>query len=78
MSRRGVYADEVQVVADTGDVILSYPDDTPYPSELILGWIDSRPLHVLLAYNVLEGSHTVITAYEPDPNLWGPDFRRKR
>ena len=61
-----------------GEVIEDYPDDTPYPSSLVLGWIDSRPVHVVLANNTLDGVHVVVTLYEPDDVRWQPDFRRRR
>ena len=77
MLHRRISIAEVRHVLDTGEIIESYPDDTPYPSRLVLGWIGSRPLHVVAADN-LEGAETVIiTVYEPDPASWSRDFRRR-
>jgi len=30
--------DDVRHILSTGEVIEAYPNDTPYPSNLILGW----------------------------------------
>ena len=61
-----------------GETIKSYPDDTPYPSRLVLGWREARPIHVLAADNIESGEAFVMTVYEPTPVLWRPDFRRKK
>ena len=43
---------DVRSVLETGEIIEVYPDDTPYPSRLILGWLERRPLHVVAADNI--------------------------
>ena len=53
-----------------------YPDDSPYPSHLVLGWIVDRPLHVLVADNTKENEEIIITVYEPDSAAWEPGFER--
>jgi Domain of unknown function (DUF4258) len=78
MFRRRIGADEVRAVIEAGEVIASYPDDTPYPSRLVLGWSGSRPLHVVVADNAADRELIVITVYEPDPALWDETFRRRR
>ncbi|MFQ5773903.1 MAG: DUF4258 domain-containing protein [Kiloniellaceae bacterium] len=69
---------EVRHVLETGEDIETYPDDTPYPSRLVLGWIGARPLHVVAADNAEAGETVVITVYEPDPASWNRDFRRRK
>ena len=61
-----------------GSVIESYPDDTPYPSYLVLGWRGARPIHVVAADNVASNETIVITVYEPEPDRWESDFRRRK
>jgi hypothetical protein len=61
-----------------GEAIEEYPDDTPYPSRLVLGWVGSRPLHVVAADNPEDEDTIVITVYEPEPNQWEAGFRRRR
>ena len=78
MFKRQVSADGVRHVLSTGEIIEDYPDDTPYPSRLLLGWIGERPLHVVAAYNRMDNESIVITVYEPDPNLWELDFKRRK
>ncbi|MCC6615613.1 MAG: DUF4258 domain-containing protein [Anaerolineae bacterium] len=78
MFARGISRDDVRHVVDNGEVIREYPDDRPYASRLILGWCESRPIHVVAADNTDEDETIIITAYEPDPAIWTPDFKRKR
>lgn len=78
MFDRGVTYFDVRYVLENGEIIENYPDDIPYPSRLVLGWRDNRPLHVVAAENIEENQWIVVTVYEPDPNLWKPDFRQRK
>jgi hypothetical protein len=78
MFERRVSVEDVLQVLTTGVTIEDYPDDTPYPSRLVLGWIGSRPIHVVVARNALVRETIVITVYEPDLLLWEPGFRQRR
>jgi hypothetical protein len=78
MYQRSISELEVRHVIATGEIIEDYPDDTPYPSRLLLGWHDNRPLHVVVADNFDEKEHIVVTAYEPDPDVWDGDFKRRK
>jgi hypothetical protein len=78
MYQRGVSEEEVRNVVVTGETIEEYPDDSPYPSRLILGWERARPLHVVVADNANDRENIVITVYEPDLNEWEPDFKRRK
>ena len=75
---RGLRRADVDHVLRTGEVIETYPNDTPYPSYLMLGRIeDGRPLHVVAADdNASEETH-VLTTYVPDPERWSDDFRNR-
>jgi Domain of unknown function (DUF4258) len=77
MYQRDISEVEVRHVITTGETVEDYPDDTPYPSRLVLGWNDRRPIHVVVADNVDEQENIVITVYEPDPLEWQPDFKRR-
>lgn len=62
---------EVTEAVESAELLEDYPDDEPYPSSLFLGWTASRrPLHLVISYDELDGMAIVVTAYEPDPNLW--------
>jgi len=78
MFERCIVVEEVRRVLETGETIESYPDDAPYPSRLVLGWVGDRPLHVVVADPPGEDAIIVITVYEPDPGRWEDNFRRRR
>ncbi|MCK6557423.1 DUF4258 domain-containing protein [Candidatus Binatia bacterium] len=78
MLARGITEVEVRHVIEVGDVIERYPDDKPFPSRLILGWREKRPIHVCAADDPTTKDTYVITVYEPDSALWESDFRSRR
>lgn len=78
MARRDISVGEVRQALGNGEITEAYPDDTPYPSRLLLGWVGPRPLHVVVADDAGGGQTIVITVYEPDPVRWEADFRRRR
>src|SRR5437016_5282116 len=70
---------EVREAVVSGEIIKEYPDDTPYPSVLILGFTrNRRPIHIVAAHEPEEDRAVVITAYEPIPELWYDLRKRKR
>ncbi len=78
MFERRITVEDVEAVLDTGEVIESYPNDTPYPSRLVLGWRGSRSLHVVVAESAGDDELIVITAYEPDPAQWTESLKRRK
>lgn len=76
MFERSIGVDDVAHVLDNGKTIVDYPDDTPYPSRLVLGWLKSRPIHVVADTPVAET--VIITVYEPDAALWEAGFDRRK
>ena len=77
MFERGITGDRVLSVLRNGRVIVTYPDDTPYPTYLVLGFVGREPLHVLVALDESTSTAVVVTAYVPDPDLWNGDFRTR-
>ena len=70
---------EIDRILASGDIIERYPDDEPYPSVLMLGWSEARPIHVVAAQNTAEDEIIItITAYRPDSERWDPEFRVRR
>lgn len=62
-----------------GEIIEEYPEDTSYPSALVLGWTTmNRPLHIVCAPVLAEQRLIIITTYEPDPARWETDFKRRK
>lgn len=78
MFERRITPEDVRHVLMTGEVIEDYPDDTPYASRLVLGWRGSQPIHVVAADNHVDRETIVITTYEPDPDRWNQDFKRRK
>lgn len=68
-------ADIARAIAE-GKEIESYPNDSPYPSRLLLAWVEERPVHVVAAD--AEHATIVITVYEPDAALWYEGFERRK
>lgn len=78
MESRGIsVADALQVLA-SGETIEQYPDDTPFPSSLLLGWVRERALHVVSARDEATNVTYVVTVYAPDSNEWDADFKVRR
>lgn len=75
---RGISSEDVVWVARHGGIIREYPDDSPHPSFLVLGSIAERAIHVVVAQDPATGICMIVTAYEPDPNLWTDDFLSRR
>lgn len=78
MFERNISSSVVEAVIQSGTVIERYPDDTPYPSRLLLGWEGRRPIHGVVADNPAEDQLIVITLYEPDPRRWDATFSRRQ
>jgi hypothetical protein len=78
MALRSIREEDVEHVLRTGKAIEKYPHDTPYPSELLLGWCRTRPIHAVVATDVAGQRKIVITVYEPDPKKWDSDFKRRK
>jgi hypothetical protein len=76
MVERGIREEDVARVIAEGKVIESYPQDQPYPSRLLLGFVDERPIHVVAAD--AEREIIIVTVYQPDPSLWEPGFERRK
>lgn len=78
MIERAITVDEVRAVVDVGETIEDYPTDAPFPSRLLLGRSGARPIHVVAADDPRSDITVVITVYQPAPELWEPDFRKRR
>ena len=78
MHERRISAAEIQRALETGRVIESYPDDTPYPSALFLGVAGTRAVHIVYADNNQGNERIIITVYEPEPTIWHADLKTRR
>ncbi len=60
----------------TGEIIATYPEETP-PCCLFLGSdLQQNPLHVLVS--VKEGNVVFITGYRPSEKIWKKDFKTRK
>lgn len=76
MERNIKISDIVRCIA-IGEIIQQYEDDTPFPSCLVLGkTMQEKNLHVVVS---TDGEWVyLITAYFPDTNKWGSDFKTRK
>ena len=78
MLERQVGRDNVLSVLLDGEIIENYPDDFPFASALVLGWIAGRPLHVVAALNKDARMVAIITVYEPSTEYFESDFKTRK
>ncbi len=67
---------EVEATIVDGSVIEEYPNDARGRSCLIMHWQGGRCIHVVCAPK--SDYLAIITAYLPDEEQWGSDFRTRR
>jgi len=78
---RRISKDEIKRTIAYGDVIEEKPDDTPFPSYLILDFVAGRPIHVVFSYDEENDTGYVVTAYIPDIHdiqIWTDNFSKRR
>ena len=78
MFERGLTEADILQVIRQGEVIESYPTDTPYPSYLLLGASSGHVIHAVVARRDDIGRCYVVTVYLPDPHRWSADFKTRR
>jgi hypothetical protein len=78
MFERAISPAAVRIALEIGEAIADYPADTPYPSMLILAYVAGRPLQVVVARDAKTKHCYVVTAYVPDPAVWGNDFKTRK
>ena len=74
MLERQISVDDVWWILESGETMAEYSDDRPIPSRLVLGWVLSKPLHVVAADEKDCDITAVISVYRPDPKLWYPGW----
>jgi hypothetical protein len=78
MHERGISEEEVEKAIANGTVIESYPNDTPFPSALLLGMAGAKAIHVVFADDVQDDIRIIITVYVPDCTIWNEDLNTRR
>lgn len=74
---RGITLSEIKEVILNGEIIETYPKDSPYPSCLILGYVRvNQPLYMLCGLGHMVH---IITVHWLDPDKWlDPKTRREK
>lgn len=76
---REINIDQLEQVLLNGEIIEQYPDIQPYPSCLVLGWLESGdPLHVVCSRGDVEPALRIVTLYEPEDALWERDYKIRK
>jgi len=78
LAARNISQDTIIEVIMKGEIIEDYPHNAPFPSCLILGYIGSKPYHVIASFDEALRIAYIITAYEPSLDKFEPDFRTGR
>lgn len=78
MLKHGIRSAEVREALTNGVRIEEYPDDTPFPSYLVLGSANARVPHIVASEDPLRNETIVITTYEPDPGDWESDHKTRK
>ncbi len=78
MFKRDIQVENVHYVIGKGQIIKEYLNDRPYPSFLLLGYIDTRPIHLVIAQDQQNYKCVVVTAYEPGTLMWNKNFKTKK
>ena len=76
MFERAISPDQCIEAFRQNIVIEDYPKDTPFPSQLRMGKLSRKVLHIVVSF---DGDLVhFITAYEPDPDRWNADFSKRK
>ena len=74
---RNISEQEIREAGTRSEIIESYPQDKSSPSGLLLGFTRAgRALHIQVSFTESDATK-IITIYEPDPNEWIENRKRK-
>ena len=75
MFQRNISTEMVKEIIKNGTLIEEYPEDSPCPSALVLGYWRKQPYHIVVAQ--CDDHVRIITVYQPDKNKW-IDFKIRK
>lgn len=78
MAKDDIYVSEVLKALENGKIIERYPDDRPFPSCLVYGKANDKPIHIVCALPEHVDILIIVTLYIPDPEKWVNFERRVR
>lgn len=76
MVEREISTEDLIRLIINGEIIEDYPDDFPYPSALILGYIWDAAVHIVAAKG--RDLVKIVTVYQADDEKWINHRTRKR
>jgi hypothetical protein len=69
---------EFEIALEHAEVIEQRGDSKQLVKEILLVVDWTRPLHAVVVIDDIREEERVVTVYEPDPNRWSDDYRRRR
>ncbi len=78
MFERTILESHIKEILLDGQIIKRYQDDSPYPSYLVYGIVNQRPLHVVAAIDEEDDVTIIVTAYEPNIIEWEFGFEKRK
>jgi len=76
MGARSIKYEDIASSLSNGRIIEQYVDDMPFPSCLVLGYSNDKPLHVVVSLN--NGMLWIITTYSPSRAKWNADYMTRK
>lgn len=78
MAKRGIMEEEIETCIHKGETIERYPNDKSFPSELILAYVNSRPIHIVMARDKKLKICFVVISYEPTLDKFETDYKTRK
>ncbi len=77
--KRDIKMNELKQALFNGEIIERYPDDQPYPSCLVLGWLSyGDHIHIVCSRGESEPALRIVTVYEPEDDKWDSDYKTRK
>jgi len=78
MLERNIDRADVKTVIMEGEMIENYEDDKLFPSALFFKVVNIRPLHTVVAFDKKQNKAYIITAYEPNLEMFESDYKTRK
>ncbi|MBN1408607.1 MAG: DUF4258 domain-containing protein [Calditrichaceae bacterium] len=78
MFTRKISVEDVKIALANENTIIEYPEDKPFPSKLVLGFVNNRPVHVIYSIDKENDAFIIITVYEPLNDIWEQDYLTRK
>jgi len=81
MRERGITFRQIRniIMAEDVEIIeIDHRPGRPYPTVLMVGWEQGKPLHLVWAVDEANSRIFLVTVYRPDPDQWESDFKTRK